>query len=403
MFDPVKFELISQDQNARLGRVRTIHGEFDTPVFMPVGTLATVKTLSPHELESLGAKIILGNTYHLALRPGIEVFRKFGGIHPFMKWTGSVLTDSGGFQIFSLPHSRKISEDAAVFRSYVNGDLIVLSPEKCMEIQNAIGSDIMMVLDQCIESTADFAATKKAMELTHRWALRSKNAHQNKSTQGLFSIVQGGLFPELRKQSADFLTQHEFSGFAIGGLAVGEEKHQREDMTQFSCELLPKDRPRYLMGVGTPLDLLEAVYRGVDMFDCIIPTKLAQQGIIFTWDGTDNLSKAHHKLSDEVISPNCQCTTCLTYSRGYVHHLIKSHEVLGWRLLSYHNIYFYLNLMSEIRKAIASKTYGEFYRKFKNRWEAQLLEIKESREQSVLRRPRKQPPMTFTPDSFELP
>jgi len=251
-----KFELFKTDTHskARLGRFSTLHGDVNTPAFMPVGTLATVKTLDTPEIESTGSEIILGNTYHLLLRPGIEVFQKFGGIHKFMSWNKPVLTDSGGFQIFSLPRSRKITEEGAVFQSYVEGNEYKLTPESSIAMQNAIGSDIMMVLDQCITSTAEHAETKKAMELTHRWALRSLAANVN-SHQALFGIVQGGVFEDLRRQSTDFLTQHDFDGLAIGGLAVGETKAQREDFTELVAELLPKNKPRYLMGVGTPIDL----------------------------------------------------------------------------------------------------------------------------------------------------
>lgn len=384
---------------ARVGEIHTPHGIIHTPVFMPVGTLATVKSLAPEDLCELGAQIVLGNTYHLMLRPGTEVFDKMGGIHNFMKWSGPVLTDSGGFQIFSLPRSRKMTEEGAVFQSYVDGQTFHLSPEKSMQVQNSIGSDIMMVLDQCIDSTSDEATTKAAMELTHRWALRSKEEHQRiiqrnqdagRPYQAAFAIVQGGVFPSLRKISADFLIQNDFDGFAIGGLAVGESKSEREDMTAVVTELLPENKPRYLMGVGTPVDLLEAVRRGVDMFDCIIPTKMAQQGNVYTSKGLLKLSQSAYKFSDEPLDVNCDCHTCRTHSRAYLHHLTKCREALGWTLLSFHNLYFYHRFMDSMREAIRMEKFEEFYHttlanwqeldadRYNAREEAQLIHVKKA-------------------------
>ncbi len=358
-----RFENYLTDPNsqARLGKFHTPHGSVDTPVFMPVGTLATVKTIDPRELELLGTQIVLANTYHLLLRPGIEVFKRFGGIHKFMNWQRPVLTDSGGFQIFSLPQSRKITEEGAVFRSYVEGNTYKLTPESSIRMQNAIGSDIMMVLDQCIASTADHRETKLALELTHRWALRSLAANENPD-QALFGIIQGGVFEDLRFESSDFLTQHPFDGFAVGGLAVGESKTQREDFTQLVTERLPKDKPRYLMGVGTPIDLLEAVRRGVDMFDCIIPTKMAQQGNVYTSKGEVKLSAIQYKLSDDKLDERCSCSTCSHFSRGYLHHLTKCHESLGWRALAIHNISYYQNLMSRARVALSQGEFTDYYK-----------------------------------------
>lgn len=346
---------------ARRGEVRTPHGVIQTPVFMPVGTMASVKTLDAGDLKKLGAQIILGNTYHLMLRPGIEVFKRFGGIHGFVNWDRPVLTDSGGFQIFCLPEHRRITEEGARFRSYVDGQYHVLSPEKSIEVQTAIGSDIMMVLDWCIPSTSDHSATKKAMEMTHRWALRSLAARTNPE-QAMFAIVQGGVFEELRRESADFLTQHAFDGFAIGGLAVGETKNEREDMTELAAAMLPEDKPRYLMGVGTPIDLLEAVYRGVDMFDCVIPTMYGQRGKAFTSLGRLNLLSSAYRLSDDKLDPECECATCAHYSRGYLYHLSKCKEPTGWRLLAVHNLVYYHKLMREIREAIEQDSYEEYYR-----------------------------------------
>lgn len=362
------FRLIQKDAKtrARRGEVVTPHGVIQTPVFMPVGTMASVKTLDVNDLKGLGAQIILGNTYHLMLRPGVEVFKRLGGIHGFVGWDRPVLTDSGGFQIFCLPEHRKITEDGARFRSYVDGQFHMLSPERSIEVQTAIGSDIMMVLDWCIDSTSDLAATRKAMEMTHRWALRSLNARTNPE-QALFAIVQGGVREELRRESAAFLTQHPFDGFAIGGLAVGETKNEREDMTELAAGLLPEDKPRYLMGVGTPLDLLEAVYRGVDMFDCVIPTMFAQRGKVFTSSGKLNLLWSGYRLSDEKLDPECVCSTCAHYSRGYLYHLSKCKEPTGWRLLAVHNLVYYQKLMRQMREAIEQDRYDEFYRETKAR------------------------------------
>ena len=282
----LQFQLIktAKHSRARATTFRTLHGQIETPIFMPVGTQATVRAQNRNTLAKTGAQILLANTYHLLLRPGQEVFEKMGGIHRFMKWDRSVLTDSGGFQVFSLPHARKMTEEGASFRSYVDGAVILLSPERSISMQRAIGSDIMMAMDQCIPSTAERTEAEAAMHLTHRWAKRSLAARGD-SAQSLFGIVQGACFEDLRKQSADFLTELPFDGFAIGGLAVGESKAMREDFTELSAAMLPTHLPRYLMGVGTPIDLLEAVHRGVDMFDCIMPTALAQQGVSFTFQG----------------------------------------------------------------------------------------------------------------------
>jgi queuine tRNA-ribosyltransferase len=351
----------ASDSRARAAVFRTLHSEVQTPVFMPVGTNATVKGLRSEELQSLGFNIILANTYHLLLRPGPEVFQQFGGIHDFAKWPRAVLTDSGGFQIFSLPNSRKMTEEGAAFRSHIDGKKFLLSPELSIEMQRAIGSDIMMVLDECVPSTTNFANAERAMHLTHRWALRSLRARED-SPQSLFAIVQGACFQELRKQSVEFLTQHSFDGFAIGGLAVGESKAEREDFTEFTAHLLPENLPRYLMGVGTPIDLLEAVHRGVDMFDCIIPLTHAQQGTAFTGNGSVRIKRGVFKFSDDPVDPACDCSTCRTYPKAYIHHLVKANEGLGWRLIAWHNLYFYKNLMLEMREHILNDTFSDYYR-----------------------------------------
>ncbi len=339
---------------ARAATFRTLHNEVRTPLFMPVGTQATVKAQLTRTLEEAGSQIILANTYHLLLRPGSEVFRRLGGIHKFMSWGRSVLTDSGGFQIFSLPHSRSMSEAGAVFQSYLDGKKILLSPELSIETQKVIGSDIMMALDHCIVSTADETAARHAMEITHRWAARSLAA-RGESSQAIFAIVQGALFQQLRRESVARLSEMAFDGFAIGGLAVGEGKTEREDVCEFTAGLLPNDKPRYLMGVGTPLDILEAVHHGVDMFDCIIPTQVAQRGAVFTSRGYLQMKRGVYKFSEEKLDAECNCPTCVRYSRAYLHHLAKTGETLGWQLLGKHNLHFYHQLMREIRESILAR------------------------------------------------
>jgi queuine tRNA-ribosyltransferase len=353
-------EKTATGSKARAGTFQTLHGEVQTPLFMPVGTQATVKAQSVESLKMTGSRMLLANTYHLLLRPGPEVFKRFGGIHRFMNWDGPVLTDSGGYQIFSLPSERAINEDGARFRSYVDGNHFLLSPESSIEMQKAIGSDIMMVLDHCIASTALHAETEAAMRLTHRWAERSLLA-RGESAQALFGIVQGACHHDLREQSAQFLSGLPFDGLAIGGLAVGETHQERYAMTGHVTDYLPARLPRYLMGVGTPIDLLESVHRGVDMFDCIIPNQLAQRGTVFTSRGKIHLRRSVHKFAERPVDANCDCNACRDYSRAYLHHLIKTGEVLGWHLLTIHNLTFYHRLMKEMRDAILQNDFLEFY------------------------------------------
>jgi queuine tRNA-ribosyltransferase len=345
---------------ARAARFTTLHGEVRTPVFMPVGTQATVKSQTIDSLKGAGSSVLLANTYHLLLRPGPEVFKKFGGIHRFMSWDGPVLTDSGGFQIFSLPHSRAMDEDGAKFKSYVDGTIHNLTPELSISMQRAIGSDIMMVLDQCIPSTAPHAQAEAAMHLTHRWAERSLRARGD-SPQALFGIVQGACHHDLRRQSAAFLRELPFDGLAIGGLAVGETHAQRYEFTDLVTGHLPENLPRYLMGVGTPIDILEAVNSGVDMFDCIIPTQLAQRGTAFSSHGKMHVARTVYKFQEGPLDTRCGCPTCRRYERGYLHHLVKTGENLGWHLLAQHNIWFYHQLMREIREAIFDGSFRAFY------------------------------------------
>ena len=355
-----KLEATAAGSRARAARLRTQHNEVLTPTFMPVGTHASVRSQRREDLLEAGAQVLLANTYHLLLRPGVAIFEKFGGIHGFMNWPRSVLTDSGGFQIFSLPDSRNMREEGAEFRSYVDNTLICLSPERSIATQRSIGADIMMVLDQCVPSTVDRDIAQKAMELTHRWAQRSLAA-RGESPQALFGIVQGACYTDLRIESARTITQLPFDGFAIGGLAVGETVSQREDCTAIVTEHLPQDRPRYLMGVGTTRDLLEAVHRGVDMFDCILPTALAKQGVAFTSMGRRDLRRAAYRDMDGPIDPACACYTCKTYSIAYLFHLAKVHETQGWQLLGLHNIHFYMQLMRTMREHILAGTWLEFY------------------------------------------
>jgi queuine tRNA-ribosyltransferase len=348
--------------NARAAKFHTLHGEVETPIFIPVGTQATVKGQTLDSLKTTGARMLLANTYHLMLRPGPEVFKRFGGIHRFMNWDGPVLTDSGGFQIFSLPHSRQINEEGARFQSYVDGKPYLLSPEFSVAMQHAIGSDIIMALDQCIPSTASFADAEAAVELTHRWAERCLRARGD-SQRALFGIIQGACHRDLRKKSAEFLRELPFDGLAIGGLAVGETQRERYEITALVTKQLPKTLPRYLMGVGTPLDMLEGVHRGIDMFDCIIPSQLAQRGVAFTSHGKLQLRRSVYKFLDEPVDARCDCGTCQHYSRAYVHHLVKSDEFLGWHLLGLHNMTFYHRLMRDMRESILGDDFLSYYEK----------------------------------------
>jgi queuine tRNA-ribosyltransferase len=354
---PFSVSAVDRASRARRAALDTPHGRVETPAFMTVGTRATVTGLTPEDLRAAGAQVLLANTYHLMLRPGVELFRRVGGVHSFMGWDGPVLTDSGGYQIFSLPGDRTINEKGARFRSYVDQSFHLLSPERSIEVQTAIGSDVMMVLDVCLDSNADEKTMRAAMERTHRWALRSLAARQS-DAQALFAIVQGGVVPALRRESAAFLTEHAFDGFAIGGLAVGDTRADREQITAMAAELLPADRPRYLMGVGTPPDLLQAISMGVDLFDCILPTHLAWQGTAFTSTGRVKLTRAYHGAQDLPLDGACDCSTCRHFSRAYLHHLIKCAEPLGPRLLSVHNLRHYHSLMADARSAIEAGEYA---------------------------------------------
>lgn len=363
---PITYEFIKacRQTGARLGRVHTPHGSFDTPAFMPVGTQATVKTMSPEEVKEMGAGIILSNTYHLFLRPGHELVKEAGGLHKFMNWDRAILTDSGGFQVFSLSELRKITEEGVHFRSHLNGDKLFLGPEKAMEVQNALGPDIMMAFDECPPWPADEAYVKQSTERTSRWAERCLAAHARPNDQGLFAIVQGGMYAHLRKQSAADLTSMDFPGYAIGGLSVGEPKPIMYEMLEATTPLLPTGKPRYLMGVGSPDALIEGSIRGIDMFDCVLPTRIARNGTTMTSQGRLVVRNAKFERDFGPLDPECSCYTCRNYSRAYIRHLIKAEETFGIRLTTYHNLYFLLELMRQVRQAIREDRLGDFRDEF---------------------------------------
>ncbi len=362
------FELHRTDGKARRGTVHTLHGDIRTPAFMPVGTVGTVKGLYLDQVKETGADIILGNTYHLMLRPGAEQMAKLGGLHKFIRWDGPILTDSGGFQIMSLSKIRKITEQAAVFQSYIDGKRHELSPERAMEIQRLMGSDIHMQLDQCIEFPHTENDAGKAMQLSLRWAERSRAAFGKQPGRGNFGIVQGGINERLRRESAEGLKSIGFEGYAIGGLAVGEGQKLMLQTIEITEPHLPHDRPRYLMGVGTPEDIVESVARGIDMFDCVLPTRSGRHGQAFTRFGKINLRNAKHADDPRPLDPESSCPALSQYSRAYLHHLMRSGELLGMMLLSWANIAYYQSLMQGIRAAIESGTFEDFHRATKERW-----------------------------------
>ncbi len=353
----------SSECSARCGRLTTLHGSIDTPVFMPVGTLASVKAVTPENLLDLGAQIILGNTYHLYIRPGHELIRQFGGLHGFMHWDKPILTDSGGFQIFSLQDLAKITEDGAAFSSHLDGAKLFLRPEDAIEIQEALGSDIMMVLDTCIPYPATYDEAAKATALTGRWAKRCRSA-QTQTSQLLFGILQGGMYPDLKKEAAEELIDIGFDGYALGGLSVGEPKDVMYDMLDQSVHLLPETHAKYLMGVGTPEDLVEGVYRGVDMFDCVMPTRNARNGMLFTSSGRVVIKNRCNREDHRPIDEQCGCYTCRHYSRAYLRHLFQCREILAYQLNSIHNLHYYCTLMAEMRKAIAEDRFPAFRKNF---------------------------------------
>ncbi|MDO9631087.1 MAG: tRNA guanosine(34) transglycosylase Tgt [Humidesulfovibrio sp.] len=348
-----QFKITATDGAARRGALTTAHGVVQTPIFMPVGTQGSVKSLCPQDLDNAGAQIILGNTYHLYLRPGDELIARRGGLHRFMGWDKPILTDSGGFQVFSLKDIRKISEQGVEFRSHIDGSTHFFSPEKVMGIQNNIGSDIMMVLDECVAYGADYDYTATSLELTTRWAKRCRAAHpRHKNNQLLFGIIQGGFFKDLRKKSLAQLAEIDFDGFAIGGLSVGESIPEMYDMLHHIAPMMPKELPRYLMGVGTPLDILTGIEAGVDMFDCVLPTRNARNGTLYTSKGKVNIRRAEYREDDSPLDPACSCYTCRTFSKAYLRHLYVAQELLSYRLNSLHNVSFFLDLARRAREAI---------------------------------------------------
>ncbi|MBE0069391.1 tRNA guanosine(34) transglycosylase Tgt [Thermoanaerobacterium thermosaccharolyticum] len=362
----IKYDLIKKEKmtKARLGVLHTPHGDIETPVFMPVGTQATVKTMTPEELKEIGARIILSNTYHLYLRPGHEVIKKAGGLHKFMNWDRAILTDSGGFQVFSLGPLRKITEDGVEFRSHLDGSRHFLTPEKVIEIENALGADIIMSFDECAPYPADYDYVKNSMEMTLRWAKRGKEAHKNIDKQALFGIVQGGTYDDLRRECANRLVDMDFPGYSIGGLSVGEEKELMYHVVDYTTDLLPQDKPRYLMGVGSPDDLIEGVIRGVDMFDCVLPTRIARNGTVLTSSGRLIVRDAPHAEEFIPLDSECDCYTCKNFSRAYIRHLFKANEILAARLATIHNLRFLTKLMEDIREAIKQDKLLEFKSQF---------------------------------------
>lgn len=353
-----RFEVHKTCGHARLSTLDTPHGPIQMPAFAPVGTQANVKTLEPRDLHELGAQLLLANTYHLFLRPGHRLVERMGGLHAFMAWPGPLLTDSGGYQVFSLAHQRKLDDDGVTFRSHIDGSRQRFTPESVMEIEQALGPDIAMVLDECPDPL-DLAYNRQALERTHRWAERCKRAH-TRPDQALFGIVQGGIFPELRAASAAFLTKLDFTGYAIGGLAVGETKEEMYSILDSTCPQLPIHKPRYLMGVGAPEDIVEAVSRGIDFFDCVLPTRTARNGSLFTPEGRINIRNAQYAEDPRPVQEGCGCYTCRTFSRAYLRHIYKAGEITALRLCTIHNVYFMLDLMRQIRQAIAEETFDAY-------------------------------------------
>ena len=364
MIKEFSYNLKAQDNKARRGEIKTAKGTIQTPVFMPVGTAGTVKALKTSDVAKSGAEIILGNVYHLMLRPTSELIEKMGGLHKFMNWNKSILTDSGGFQVMSLSKIRKISDEGVEFSSHIDGSKHFLTPEKSIEIQHQLGSDITMIFDECVEYPATYDKAKKAMERSIDWALRSKNAFKKRDGFGIFGIVQGSTFKDLREISAQKLIEIDFNGYAIGGLAVGEGQKEMFEVLDYCTDFLPQNKPRYLMGVGKPSDIVGAVARGIDMFDCVIPTRSGRTGQAFVRDGVINIRNAKYRFDDKPLDEKCSCYACENHSRAYLHHLVKSNEILGAMLLTEHNIFYYQDLMRDIRQEIENKNFDNFYNNF---------------------------------------
>ncbi len=366
MNKPIKYTLEVKDGNARAGVIETPHGKIETPVFMPVGTQATVKAMTKEELEEINSQIILGNTYHLYLNPGDDLVDDFGGLHKFMRWDRPILTDSGGFQVFSLGSLRRIKEEGVHFRSHLDGSKHFLSPEKSISIQNNLGSDIMMVLDECPPGMSSREYLIPSIERTTRWAKRCIDANKNKDRQGLFAIVQGGIYEDLRDKSFEELSRYDedFAGYALGGLAVGEPREDMYRILEYITPKLPENKPRYLMGVGEPLDMLEAVESGIDMMDCVQPTRIGRHGTVFTKYGRLVIKNKVYELDDRPLDEGCDCYACKNYTRGYIRHLFKAKEILGQRLATYHNLHFLIKLMNDSREAIKEGRFKEFKDEF---------------------------------------
>ena len=361
----MKFELINTNDKARLGRLTFDRGEVNTPAFMPVGTYGAVKAMTVEEVRGLGAEIILGNTFHLSITPSTEVIEAHGDLHDFMNWQGPILTDSGGFQVFSLGKMRKITEEGVAFRSPKDGSSIFMGPEESMQIQHKLGSDIVMIFDDCTAYPAEKNVVDQSMQLSLRWAKRSLIEHKRLNNKNaLFGIVQGGMHRDLRVHSAESLIEMDFNGYAIGGLSVGEPKEEMMEVLSYLPDHMPKDKPRYLMGVGTPLDLVEGVASGVDMFDCVMPSRNARNGYLFTSEGVVKIRNAKYKKDTGPLDPNCSCSTCSNYSRSYLHHLQKTNEILGSRLNTLHNLFYYQELMQSMRRAIQANTFSTFRKSF---------------------------------------
>ena len=365
------FNVLHQDASsrARLGSLKTVHGEIETPIFMPVGTNATVKAMTPADLMAVNAQIILANTYHLYLRPGHRLVEKMGGLHRFMNWERPILTDSGGFQVFSLGELRKIDENGVKFQSHLDGSYHILTPELAIQIQEALGADIIMCFDECPPATADYEYVRRSLELTTRWARRCKDAH-NREGQQLFGIIQGGMHHDLRARSLNEICSIGFDGYALGGLSVGEEKEQMYGVMECCAPLMPQDAPRYIMGIGAPEDLIEAVWHGFDMFDCVMPTRNARNGMLFSSQGRINIKAKIYEEDEGPLDPECGCYVCRNYSRAYLRHLYRAGEILSSNLNTYHNLYYYLDLMQRVRKAIRDNSYTMFRKSF---YEKQLI------------------------------
>lgn len=362
MEHPIKYHLKKKEKHtgARLGELETPHGTYETPMFMPVGTKATVKAMTPEELKSIGAGVILSNTYHLWLRPGSELIKEAGGLHEFMNWDQGILTDSGGYQVFSLSDSREITEEGVHFRSHIDGEKLFLTPEKAIQIQNDLGADVIMSFDECPPFNESYDYMKQSIDRTTRWAERGLEAHDNWEKQGLFGIVQGGGYKDLRIQHARDLTSMDFSGYSIGGLSVGETHEEMFEVLDYVTPELPEEKTRYLMGVGTPMALIEAVIRGIDIFDCVLPTRIARNGAAMTSQGRVVVKNAKYARAFEPLDPKCDCYTCKNYTKAYIRHLMKTNEILGMRLMSVHNLRFLIRLMEQVRDAIRNDNLLEF-------------------------------------------